>query len=112
MSVVSFTRGFALQRHTPQIPVITYYEAASASSYLQSSNLDMYPKFKTLENLIKKIAIDLYAPEDLITNKSLHVKDYLAIAKPSRPPINFFGQRMNLRTRDLKKDTRQTSKVY
>ena len=91
MSIVSFARGFAMQNHFPQVPILTYFEAASVESYLQTCELNGFPRMQTLKDLMKKIAEDLY-PEKLFA-ETMHIKDELAITGKSRRTDTFWTAR-------------------
>jgi hypothetical protein len=102
MSIISFARGFALQKNNPDIPVITYFEAASVNSYLQVCPLDMFPKIKTLEMIMKKIAENLYSSQ-VDETKGLHITDKLAVTKKSSLPNKFFWTENELAIKGFEK---------
>lgn len=88
MSIISFARGFSLQKKFPMLEVITYYEAAAASSYLQTCNLDIFPKINSLHASMDCIGKHLY-PEKLrpLKNAILVEDDLGGADKPVIPGL-------------------------
>lgn len=94
MSIVSFAKGFAVQADFPQSTVLTFFEAASVSSYLQVNHLDVMPKIQSshLKRLLYKTASKLDDTVCFINNQ-LYIKDKLAASKTSPAPISFWDEK-------------------
>jgi hypothetical protein len=93
MSIISFARGFALQNKFPLIDVITYYEAASSSSYLQTCHLETFPKREALQNIMQSIGKYLYPEKLLPLENSLLVEDELAGPEKRTAPLLFWDEK-------------------
>lgn len=90
MSIISFARGFSLQKKFPMMEVVSYFEAASASGYLQTSNLGIYPKISESQEFTKCIAEHLYPNKLLRLKNSLLVQDNLGTADKPVAPLLFW----------------------
>lgn len=94
LSMLAFARGFGLKVKWPEIPVITYLEAASIYSFTLVKDI-AYPHVQTnqLETSVHRLARKLYPENKLqFINEKLYIKDDLSAASLFPAPHGFWNR--------------------